>query len=46
MVEDPLSIVQTFSGGLHGMRKYRKRLRENNPEYSIKEPKDILPGHQ
>jgi len=42
MVEDLLSIVHTFSCRLYGMRKYKKQLREDYPEYKVKEPKDIL----
>ena len=42
MVEDLLSIVHTFSCRLYGMRKYKKQLREDYPEYPMKEPKDIL----
>ena len=42
MVEDLLSIVHTFSCRLYGMRNYKKQLREDYPEYPMKEPKDIL----
>ena len=42
MVEDLLSIVHTFSCRLYSMRKYKKQLREDYPEYPMKEPKDIL----
>jgi len=37
-VEDLMAIVHTFSGRLYGLRKYKKQLREDSPEYPIKEP--------
>lgn len=40
MVEDLLAIVHTFSCRLYGMRKYKKRLKEDYPQ--AKEPKDLL----
>ncbi|MHB8255284.1 MAG: IS607 family transposase [Acidiferrobacter sp.] len=42
MVEDLLSIVHTFSCRLQGMRKYKKQLREDYPEYRVTEPKELL----
>ena len=42
MVEDLLAIVHTFSCRLYGMRKYRKQIREDYPEYRLGEPKEIL----
>ncbi|ACK79437.1 transposon, resolvase [Acidithiobacillus ferrooxidans ATCC 23270] len=42
MVEDLLSIVHTFSCRLYGMRKYKKQLREDYPEYKVAEPKELL----
>lgn len=42
MVEDLLSIVHTFSCRLYGMRKYKKQLRADYPEYKVKEPKELL----
>ena len=42
MVEDLFSIVQTFSCRLSGMRKYQKQLREDYPEFPMKELKEIL----
>lgn len=40
MVEDLLSIVHTFSCRLHGMRKYKKQIKEDYP--NSKEPKELL----
>ncbi|WP_276968335.1 IS607 family transposase, partial [Metallibacterium scheffleri] len=42
MIEDLRSIVHTFSCRLYGMRKYKKQLREDYPEYQVKEPREIL----
>ncbi len=42
MVEDLLSIVHTFSCRLYGMRKYKKQLREDYPEYKVKESTEVL----
>ncbi|HUW99260.1 MAG TPA: IS607 family transposase [Acidiferrobacter sp.] len=42
MVEDLLSIVHTFSRRLYGMRKCKKQLREDYPEYRVTEPKELL----
>lgn len=42
MVEDLLAIVGTFSCRLYGMRKYKKQLREDYPEYKAKEPGELL----
>ena len=40
MVEDLLAIVHKFSCRLHGMRKYRKQIREDFPGSRV--PKEIL----
>lgn len=40
MVEDLLAIVQTFSGRLYGMRKYKKQIKEDYP--GSKEPKEMM----
>lgn len=42
MVEDLLAIVHTFSCRLYGMRKYKQALREDYPEYKVKEPRELL----
>ncbi|MBK6999420.1 MAG: IS607 family transposase [Rhodoferax sp.] len=35
MVEDLMAIVHTFSGRLHGMRKYHKVIKEDFPQYKL-----------
>lgn len=42
MHEDLLSIVHTFSCRFYGMRRYKKQLREDYPDYQMKEPKELL----
>ena len=38
MVEDLMAIVLTFSCRLYGMRKYKKEIKEDFPEYRIHRP--------
>jgi len=40
MVEDLLAIVQTFSGRLSGMRKYKPSIKEDFAAMPIRQPKD------
>ena len=41
MVEDLLAIVPTFSCRLYGMRKYQKEIKEDFPEYPLRQIKEI-----
>ncbi|EQD74755.1 transposon ISC1778, partial [mine drainage metagenome] len=41
-VANRLSMVPTFSGRWYGMRKYKKPWREDDPEYPVQEPKELL----
>lgn len=42
MVEDLLAIVHTFSCRLHGMRKYKKEIKDDFPNCPLKAPKELL----
>ena len=42
MVEDLMAIVHTFSGRLYGMRKYKKDIRQDFPQYKLAPVKDEL----
>jgi len=41
MVEDLLAIVHTFSGRLYGMRKYKNEIKDDFPEYPLRQIKEI-----
>lgn len=42
MVEDLMAIVHTFSCRLYGMRKYRKEIKSDFPQFNLKTDKEIL----